>query len=250
MSLYQTRTVSLTDLSSTVKRQMSQLYFEHYAGSDEARFFADLEKKDDVILLYHQEILVGFTTLEMYLRGTPEGFTPLSPYQKAAQLRIIFSGDTIVCPKHWGQQALAFSWVEYIGQMKKRYPNEPLYWFLLVKGFRTYKYLSAFGRSFYPHWQINREDLKMPLALLAKEKYGDLYNAKSGIVECPPEFGYLKHDLGKPVAKDLAHPATAFFLQKNTDFTQGHELACLCELEPENMKPLTRRLFLKGMKSI
>lgn len=249
MPLYKTSTQAITHLSSVLKQQMCDLYFAHYEGSDQARFFADLEAKNDVILLYHQDILVGFTTLQNFLRDCPEDFTPLNPYQNAKQLRILFSGDTIVAPKHWGQQALAFSWIEYLGKIKKRHPNEPLYWFLLVKGFRTYKYLSAFGHSYYPHWQNNRDDLHPLLQKLAEEKYGDLYNVETGVVECPSDFGYLNHDLGTPSIKDLSHQATAFFLQKNPNFSQGHELACLCELEADNMKPLTKRLFLKGMQT-
>ena len=32
-------------------------------------------------------------------------------------------------------------------------PEQPLYWFLIVKGHRTYRYLSAFSVDFHPHWR-------------------------------------------------------------------------------------------------
>ena len=50
-----------------------------------------------------------------------------------------------------------------IGQIKREAPDMPLYWFLLVKGHRTFKYLPVFGRSFFPHWAQDRGDLQ-PLA--------------------------------------------------------------------------------------
>jgi hypothetical protein len=38
-----------------------------------------------------------------------------------------------------------------------------------------------------------------------------------------------------------------FFLERNPQFAQGHELVCLCEIEEANMKPMTKRIFNKGV---
>ena len=86
--------------------------------------------------------VVGFSTLAI-----------LSTEIDGRRLRAIYSGDTIIERAHWGTQALAFTWLRFAGSVKAQVPDCPLYWFLIVKGHRTYRYLSAFSIDFYPHWQ-------------------------------------------------------------------------------------------------
>lgn len=234
---YRSNALPIKDLSDHTINCMAKLYLENYEGTSEALFRSDLAKKDDAIVLYLGSELVGFTTLCVY----PENHL-------GAPIRIVYSGDTIVDRKHWGQQELAFSWITRIGEIKAQAPNVPLYWFLLVKGHRTFKYLSVFGKSFYPHWEIDRSDLKPLADQLACPRFGDDYNPASGVVEFAESRGHLKPTIAEPTEEDLAKAATHFFLSRNPGYRNGHELVCLCELELANMKPLTARIFGRALQ--
>ena len=235
---YQSAVIAVKDLPPDLIIRMAELYLENYDGTSAESFRADLAAKDEVIVLKFEGEVVGFTTLRVY-----------SASHKGAPVRIVYSGDTIVDRGHWGQQELAFAWIARIGEIKAQAPEAPLYWFLLVKGHRTFKYLSVFGKSFHPHWQVDRSDLK-PLAdqLASASFYAD-YNPESGVVEFSQSRGHLKASIAEPTTEELIKESTRFFLRKNPGYRRGHELVCLCELELANMKPLTARIFNRALRS-
>ena len=233
---YSTLNIAVADLSTADIGRMAALYLDHYDGSSPAIFHHDLEGKDEAILLFADGGLVGFTTLKTFgveWQGKP--------------VRIVYSGDTIVTRAHWGQQQLPFAWISRIGGIKHQRPDVALYWMLLVKGHRTFKYLSVFGKSFFPHWEIDRSDLKPLADRLAGDMFGAAYNRDSGVVEFPESRGHLRDDLALPSPEEMDKPGTRYFLQVNPGYRRGHELVCLCELELANMKPLTARVFARGL---
>jgi hypothetical protein len=211
------------------------LYLANYDGSCESQVLADLSAKTEVLLVQHAEQVVGFTTWQVYERNW-----------RGTELQVVYSGDTIVDRAHWGQQALAYNWIARMGALKRAKPDLPLYWFLIVKGHRTFKYLPTFGKSFYPHWSLDRSDLKPLADFLAREKFGADYNPATGVVEFPESRGHLKDEIAEPAAEEKTKEAVRFFLQRNPNFRRGHELVCLCELEEHNMRPLTKRIFSRG----
>jgi hypothetical protein len=228
--------IVISDLSENTIRQMAALYLQNFEGTSEAIFRADLAEKDEAILLCHDQQLVGFTTLKLYERTWLD-----------RPILIVYSGDTIVSPQHWGQQELASAWISRIGMIKRNSPDLRLFWFLLVKGHRTFKYLSVFGKSFFPHWREKRDDLKQLANQLATEKFSDSYEPEAGVVKFPDSRGHLKTAIASPSPAELQKEATQFFLDKNPGFRMGHELVCICELELFNMKPLTARIFRRAM---
>lgn len=196
---------------------------------------SDLRSKTEILLLFHAGSLVGFTTLQVY------------PYEWQDKLvRIVYSGDTVVDRAHWGQQALAFAWIYHMGEVKSEAPDVPLYWFVIIKGHRTFKYLPTFSKSFYPHWSVDRSDLKPLADSLAFDKFGEFYNTRTGIIEFPESHGHLKDAIAYPGEEELGKESVRYFLEKNPGYLQGHELVCLCEMEEANMKPLTKRIFKKA----
>lgn len=233
---YTTTVLAIESLSSALTERMTQLYLDNYEGSSKTLFTGDLSTKDEVLLLFADGDLVGFTTLLQYV-STIDGRT----------LRVVYSGDTIVDKEHWGQQQLARAWISRIGRIKAEAPDTPLYWFLLVKGHRTFKYLSVFGNSFHPHWNETRPDLKRIADVLALERFGKAYNPASGIVSFTESRGHLRPQIAEPTAEELTKPSTRFFVEMNVGFRTGHELVCICELEQSNMKPLAARIFSKAM---
>jgi len=224
----------ISDLTENDRREIVSIYLTYYNGSNETQILSDLRNKSEVLLVFCNDVLVGFTTLQVY------------EYQwNGEEIRIIFSGDTIVERAHWGQQALAFAWIARMGELKREKPNTLMYWFVIIKGHRTYKYLPTFGKSFYPHWSIDRSDLKPLADALAFQKFGDDYNPATGIVEFPESKGHVKDDIALPSPEELTKDSVKYFLERNPNYRLGHELVCLCEISEENMKPLTKRIFSK-----
>ena len=133
-----------------------------------------------------------------------------------------------------------------MGELKSEEPELPLYWFVIIKGHRTFKYLPTFGKSFHPHWSNPRPDLKLLADALASEKFGADYNKETGIVEFAESQGHLREDIAHPTEEEMSKESVRFFLKTNPNYLRGHELVCICELEEENMKPLTKRIFMRA----
>ncbi len=229
---YTTSIVAVDTLSEAISQAMVALYLDYYDGADRARVLSDMKSKTRVLLLYHDEVLVGFTTFEVYEREWDESL-----------VTVIYSGDTIVKQEHWGQQSLAYAWIRHIGELKEAYPDRSLYWFLIVKGHRTFKYLPAFTHAFYPHWSIDHSDLKPLLDSLAKEKFGQHYDAREGIISFQKSHGHLKSDYAYPKESERSNEAVRFFLERNPGYMQGDELACICSFDDENLRSLTKRIL-------
>jgi len=234
-SIYSTSFAPVAALDESVKLRMASLYLASYDASSEALFLRDLSGKDEVLLVSASGELVGFTSWRVFERDW-----------EGQRIRVVYSGDTIVEQAHWGQQALAMAWIGRMGALKRERPQTPLYWFLLVKGHRTFRYLPVFGKSFYPHWCVDRSDLKPLADALALELFPDAYNPATGVVEFGESRGHLKSRIALPRPEELEREGVRFFLERNPGFVRGHELVCVCEVEEHNMKPLTLRLFRKG----
>jgi hypothetical protein len=234
MGEYEAYFKTIVALTDDERRAMASLYLAHYDGSNENLFFADLKSKTEALIVQRQNVLVGFTTLQVY-----------EHVWERRLIRVVYSGDTVVDRAHWGQQALAFAWITRMGELQSKKPYLPMYWFLIVKGHRTFRYLPTFSKSFYPHWSLDRSNLKPLADALAREKFGDDYNSTTGVVEFPESKGHLKTDIAFPAETEKKKDAVKYFLERNPNYLRGHELVCLCELTEENLKPLAKRLFLR-----
>jgi len=230
----------IDSLDDEMRASMFALFRRYYASVSMELFLEDLSGKTVAILLRDgDDCLQGFSTLEVLSFETGDG--------PAAAL---YSGDTIISHHHWGEQELSYAWCYFAGQIKAQRPEVPLYWFLIVKGHRTYRYLPAFTRKFYP----NRRE-KTPAALkaiidqLAEKKFGEAYQPELGILHFPESRGHLRpewDELGDDVRKK---PHVAFFLRTNPGYISGDELVCLTELNDTNMRFVSRTAFIKGMNS-
>ena len=232
MTDYTASLISVPNLTQAEAEGMLALYESMYVLPDQDFFREDLAGKQEVLLLHSGSSLVGFTTLQVYdfvLEGSPR--------------RIVFSGDTVVHRDHWGQQVLARRWISRVGELHRQDPGLPIYWFLVVKGHRTYRFLSAFCTRFHPHWERPAPELKVLADRLAVERFGEHYDAGTGLVRYPSSRGHLRSDVAEPTGRERALPEVAYFLERNPDYQEGHELVCLFEFTGSAMKPLTRRIF-------
>lgn len=234
-----TATVQSTrSVDATLESAMYRLYERYYGASSETAFRRDLRAKDKVILLRDTSGEVqGFSTLtvdDFEFEGRPH--------------RSIFSGDTIIAQQYWGEHALAFAWLELAGSIKREAPTVPLYWFLIVKGIRTFRYLPVFARRFYPHWERPTPEKEQRLIdRLASDRFGTAYDPARGVISFPCSRGHLKEEYAEIPSQIRQRPEARFFLERNPGYAQGDELACVAELDTENLRPMARRLFSRGL---
>ena len=225
------------DLSAATRAAMYGLYDQFYAGISEELFLRDLSDKTYAIVLRDAAgVLQGFSSIKVW----DDSFG-------GAPVRIIYSGDTIVHKDHWGQQALVAAWGRLTGAVKADAPDRPLYWFLLVKGHRTYRYLRTFYRIFYPaHNRPTPPEFQALIDQLASKKFGEFYSPQTGVVHFPESRGHLKADFAEIPDKDKNRPDVRYFLERNPGYVHGDELICLTELSHENFNSLATQIFAAG----
>lgn len=216
---------------------MYRLYADYYACTNLVAFQKDLSQKNTVLQIFNDDKqLIGFTTILNYAIS----------YQ-GQTLQIIYSGDTIMAEPYWGTPILAFSWLKFAGSIKAKYPEQSLYWFIIVKGHRTYRYLPVFSKVFYPNYQYPTPPWEQHLIdHLANATFGKYYQKTLGTVHFPISQGHLKQHWAQIPEKLLQRKDIQFFKQKNPNYHLGDELVCLCKLDENNLKPLAQRLFQEG----
>ena len=231
------RRIAASAIDDGLRDAMYALMQRYYGNVSRAQFAQDLAGKTAALLLQDRDGLVGFTTLARY-----------EFLHDGAPLQVVFSGDTIVERDYWGEQELARSWLGEIGRIAATCPALPLYWFLIAKGHRTYRYLSAFAEEFVPRraGAADTAELVRLRDALALQKFGDSFDPQTGVVRFPEARGNLLSEWAEPSAREAALPDVAYFLKANPGYRAGDELACLCALSPANMRPLARRWFDAG----
>ncbi len=233
------RIVAQSALSDRTRAAMCRLYLSYYEATSPVRFEQDLATKDEVLLLHDaRHVLRGFSTLKRYVCDG-----------EAGACRVLFSGDTVVQHDFWGDQTLAFNWIRRAGAIKAEYPHEPLFWLLIVKGHRTFRYLQAFSREYFPHWQRSTPPAAQAVMdRFGQRLFGEAYDPANGIIRFAESHGQLRPEWAEPTPEAAGRPEVRFFLERNPGYRRGDELLCLTELSPENLRPLARRLFLAGMR--
>jgi hypothetical protein len=211
---------------------MYRLLSAHFDGVTPAQFARDLAEKNLVLLLQRGETLVGFSTLLSYP----------TLFQKEA-INVIYSGDTIVTPEAWGTMALPRAWVAGVEALRATLPPGRCFWLLLTSGFRTYRFLPVFWRDFYPRFDASTPaEIQRLLRTLAGERFGSQFDSSAGVVRfnAPQK---LRDGLNKVPSSRETDPHVGFFLAANPGWTNGDELVCLTELNPENLTPAGRRMM-------
>jgi hypothetical protein len=216
--------------------RMYALYSAYYTETSASRFAADLAAKDYVIELAAHGELIGFSTVAL-----------LEFRAGGAARRAIYSGDTIIDHRHWGEQTLAVAFCRLAGAVKAADPAMPLYWFLITKGHRTYRYLGAFSREYYPHPSRPTPALAAQgIDALARAKFGAAWKPELGIVRFERSQGQLRAPWTEARPSLAARAAVRFFLERNPGHARGDELCCLTELAAPNLRSCARRAFLEG----
>ena len=230
----------VADLNDHEKSAMYTLFEQYYSSINLRRFHNDLESKHYSILLRSDDNQIqGFTTIEI---------VPIS--ENKTDGIALYSGDTILHHDYWGDQTLPWAWCKLAGEIKAQLPDATLYWFLIVKGHRTYRYLPVFSRQFYPnHKTATPMEMQRRMDILANYKFGSAYKKQKGLIQFDESKGHLNSKFNM-VAPHLArNPHVNFFLEKNKGYDQGDELVCMTELCVSNLRFHAKNAFLEGLET-
>lgn len=231
--------LSIKLLSEEDRENIFELYSFYYGGIDKNLFLQDLNEKHWVILLRDNvQKIQGFTTLLV------------GEHQILEQtIRSIFSGDTIIHHEFWGEQTLPLTWCHFAGKIKAQNPDLPLYWFLIVKGHRTYRYLRLFAKKFYPvHSEPTPKHFQTIMNRMGQEKFGNHYHPETGLIKFKTTHGHLKKKWSGIDKRALQKTDVKFFLEKNPMHHEGDELVCLTELTESNLRRFALTAFREGLE--
>lgn len=230
------KTIEVSEIKQLQRDRMFELMNCYYENSYRKEFDKDLSEKDYVILLQPENSneIIGFSTVKHFIHPNA-----------IEEYNIVFSGDTIIDRAYWGSLVLPVAFGKLLFDIKGKNPDKKLYWMLISKGVRTFKYLTTFFNEYYPCF--NKEtpwEVKKLMNSLGASKYPDSYNPESGIIEAKMYSQFLKNEFhGKPGEK--LKPDIKFFFDKNPGYYRGDELLCLAEYSKENLKPYIMRILEK-----
>ncbi len=225
--------INVSELTSIQKDRMFYLMDNHYGNSLRSIFDKDLEEKDWVLMLVDEEIskIVGFST-QMLIKTEFQG----------RKIGVLFSGDTIIDKEHWGSMVLSIAFGELMIDLINSNKNMDIYWMLVSKGIRTYKYLQIFFLEYYPHYYMETPKMIHDLIdYLGQLKYPDSYDKSKGIVKAVANAQFLKE--GYQPDANPRKPHEVFFTKANPDYKNGDELICIAKLSLDNLNPFMRRVL-------
>lgn len=239
MAKLNARVVDRRELRAADVAAMYALYQSTYESTSRARFESDLAGKDHVIELREGDRLRGFSTLEAFGMEVD-----------GRRCHVLFSGDTLIERDFWGEHALALAFCEFAGRLRAAQPGVPLYWFLISKGYRTYRYLSVYARRYYPHHAESTPATQQRLLdAMARHKFREAYDPATGLIRFAQSQGHLRPALAGVRDGLLERPEVRFFLARNPRYGEGDELACMTELRLDNLRSHAQRAFAAGLSA-
>ncbi len=229
------RLVPVADVTDSERKQMFSLMEACYEQMERSAFEDDLREKQWVILLEDpiDDVVRGFSTqtlLEVDVEERP--------------VRALFSGDTIVAPEYWARNPLAQVWGRFALSLIDADPSAPLYWFLITKGYKTYRFLPVFFDEFYPrHDAPTPEWARCVIDALGRHKYPTAYDHRNGIVRAGLSSYRLRTGVAGITERRLRDPHVRFFAERNPNHTLGDELCCFAPLNRENFTAAAYRVI-------
>ena len=224
------RLVPVPHLTADQRDAMFDLMDRHYINVQRPIFEADLNEKQWVIQVCESANgrLCGFSTQRL-LQIAVEG----------RQVIALFSGDTIIDRAHWGDQALVHIWGRLALSLMDAHPDAELYWFLISKGYKTYRFLPVFFHEFYPRFDVPTPAwAQSVIDALARSRYPEEYDPATGVIQASPWQYRLRAGIADITDDRLADPHVRFFQTRNPGHVRGDELCCLA--------PLTRANFTRA----
>jgi hypothetical protein len=234
------RLVRVSDVTGEQRDAMFALMERYYDNVKRANFEADLDEKQWIIQVHDAQTgtLCGFSTqmlLDAEVQGRP--------------IKALFSGDTIVAQDYWGDSTLAQVGGRLALSLMDAFPEAELYWFLISKGYKTYRFLPVFFHEFYPQPDaVTPSWAKAIVDALGRFKYPTSYDPVTGVVRAGPATDRLRDGIADITSERMRDPAVRFFVARNPGFARGDELCCLAALTRANFTPAAYRVL--GQKPV
>lgn len=206
-------------------RQMYDLYAGFYENTSLDVFLNDLSKKSGVILVTRKadDRVVGFST-QTFFDLKVDG----------RRVRGIFSGDTIVDPAYWGNNALANTFYRRLVIERIKQPFVPFYWFLISKGYKTYLLLTNNFYNYYPNVRGQDEKYRRITEAYCEQLFPQYFDREKMLLDFGNDYVRLKGDVAD-ITPELraANPHIAFFEKVNPTWRRGTEVPCIgaCDYE-------------------
>ncbi len=231
--------VPIGELTGNQRDEMFRLMDRHYVNVLREIFDKDLDEKDQVILMtdpVSQQIL-GFSTqllVDLVIDSRP--------------VRILFSGDTIVDPRYWTRNPLATIWGRWVLELIDD-AAMPLYWFLISKGYKTYRFLPLFFNEFFPVFDRATPSWASHLIQeFGNWKYPNQFDPELGLLRTRPESCRLRPGVADLHPSRLHDDHVRFFAQANPDHARGDELCCVAALTRENFTNAAYRVIARPLE--
>lgn len=227
--------VAASDITPVRLEQMYRLMDRHYQFVTREKVAVDLAEKDWVILLLDPatDELCGFSTQMLLSLDTPAGI-----------VRVLFSGDTIVAIERWGDIALSHAWGQLALSLIAKVAPQKLFWLLISKGYKTYRFLPLFFREYFP-----RYDAPTPLwaqeiiTAFGRYKYPTCFDEAAGIVRSNDRKDRLRTGIADLTEARLADPHIRCFAERNPGHARGDELCCVAPITRENFTAAAYRVI-------
>ena len=208
-----------TDISA-----MFSLMSEFYDNMDETVFRRDFADKDYCLALYDGERIVGFTTQKL-----------LTVKVDGHDIHGMFSGDTIIHRDYWGDIELFRVWAQFWFDYAEKY--EEFYWFLICKGYKTYRIMPLFWRDYYPNYKTPTPEYEQKIIhAYASLLYPEDYNPETGVIEYRHTKDKLRAGVADAEPGKLKNKDVAFFCNANPGHADGNDLACLTKIDRAVLK--------------
>lgn len=224
--------VPVSEITDAHMDAMLELMECHYENVTPEALHQDLREKTWVIILEDDGELRGFSTQALFEHEF-DGESVL----------IVYSGDTIIAPSHWGTWALPTAWVRMVLSIEQRHPGRDIYWLLTTKGYKTYRFLPVFFETYSPRLEgeTSPGEQRLVESLVARKFPARPFEARTWTLAVEPAGQRLRGgvaDIEEPHRKD---PHIRFFEERNPGHGQGDELVCLARCNKDNLKPFIVR---------
>ncbi|MGV3525460.1 MAG: hypothetical protein ACO1RX_14615 [Candidatus Sericytochromatia bacterium] len=215
--------VAPSELRAEHIHAMFELFASYYDNVSFDQFQKDLAQKDHVFLLKDKATLTiqGFSTI-----------VALEITVKNRKVRGFFSGDTVIHQDYWGQGTLGVAFLTFLFTQKLKKPLQPLYWFLISKGYKSYLLMANNFPTYYPRYEMpTPPEQQQIIDAFSETLYAGYYNRTTGIISFGEDSkDHLKQDITPIDDSLLSNPRIAFFAERNPGWSQGDELACVAEM--------------------
>lgn len=220
------------ELKSNEINQMFEVMKNHYENINYEKFIRDLSKKRWVILLEENGRVAGFSTAALIEIET-----------EGKKIKGVFSGDTIIDQQYKWEMEFQKRWVKFVTGLMEEH-KEGLYWFLLSKGEKTYRFLPLYFKKFYPNCETDTPaEIKEIMDWYAMYIYGENYDSNRGVVINRGENDYLNSKMAEVNGEKMKNKHIRFFLEANSGYLKGDELVCIAELSFDNFKDSVKRML-------